>query len=136
VDCLPSNYVHAKLYIFQIRNKSDHTLIVLEMRRILFFYNFTVYIRSNMCVSPCRLSARMCGCMCGCMFQVNFCFLCNIVRVLVTKLRAVNSPDTVQTKYVYHALYYHRETIFYKFLDFTAPGLANGSPIFRSSAKL
>ena len=33
--------------------------------------------------------------------QMNLIFLCNIVRLLVTKLRAVNSPDAVQTKSVY-----------------------------------
>lgn len=31
-------------------------------------------------------------------FQLNFAFLCNIIRVLVTKLRAVNSPDSNQSK--------------------------------------
>lgn len=37
-------------------------------------------------------------------FQMNLVFLCNIVRVLVTKLRAVNSPDTIQAKLVATAL--------------------------------
>ena len=35
------------------------------------------------------------------LFQLNLIFMCNIVRVLVTKIRAVNSPDNSQTRFVY-----------------------------------